>query len=139
MKEPILIDPGATSTQVVGVLHPAIVSKYQLACSSHEVQMYPGAIKHIKKRHPGIFEQYYHLIPDILENPDYIGQNPKEPNSVELVKIVNEHFLVAIKLDPSGYLFLSTFYDLKNGKTKVEKRIRNGRLMLFTDLLATIT
>lgn len=96
---------------------------------------FPGAIKHIKKRHPGIFEQYYELIPDIIESPDYVGQNPREPStSVELIKLVSEHLLLAVKLDPSGYLYVSTLYDLNNGMIKVQKRLKSGRLIPFNQL-----
>lgn len=97
--------------------------------------MFPGAIKHIKKRHPGILESFGHLIPEIIEFPDYVGQSPRHPNSVELIKVVSEHLLLAIKLDPSGYLFVSSFYELNNGPYKIKKRLRSGRLVRFTDLL----
>ena len=123
------IDINATTIQIVGELNIEAVKKLiGIEFPDGKVYMYPGAIKHIKKRHNGLIEQYGHLIPVIIANPDYVGQNPKEPNSVELVKVITEHFLVAIKLDPSGYLFLSSFYDLDNGPYKVQARLRSGRL-----------
>lgn len=44
--------------------------------SVSEVYIYPGAIKHIKREHAGIWEQYGHLLPTIIEKPDYVGKNP---------------------------------------------------------------
>lgn len=129
------IDLDAKTTQIVGILPEVIVVRYNLLCSSREVKMFPGAIKHIKKRHPGILESFGHLIPEIIEFPDYVGQSPRHPNSVELIKVVSEHLLLAIKLDPSGYLFVSSFYELNNGPYKIKKRLRSGRLVRFTDLL----
>jgi hypothetical protein len=90
--------------------------------------MYPGLKKHVMKRHPGIFEVYHQYIPDIIKSPDYVGQNPTEPDSVELVKKITDTILLAIKLDPTGYLYVSSFYDLKNAQVKIEKRLRTGRL-----------
>jgi len=96
-----------------------------------EVYIYPGAIKHIKKKHPGIWEQYGHSIPLILREPDYIGKNPKEPNSIELYKQLGDHLLLAIKLDPTGYLFVSSLYDLKNAPAKIQKRLASKRIVPY--------
>ncbi|EEM56360.1 MULTISPECIES: PBECR2 nuclease fold domain-containing protein [Bacillus cereus group] len=120
---------------VVGTLPQVIIDKYELECDSNDVKMYPGAIKHIQRKHPGIYERYSGNIKDIIENPDYVGNNPKEPNSVELIKVIDEHILIAIKLDPSGYLFLSSMYDMNNGPVKVEKRLKSGRLQPYMDLI----
>ncbi|MFB5762300.1 PBECR3 domain-containing polyvalent protein [Paenibacillus medicaginis] len=126
------IDIHATETQIVGKLDTVkIKSLLGIDFPVAEVRMYPGAIKHIKRNHPGDIEAYGHLIPDTIANPDYIGQHPKEPNSVELVKAVTPHLLLAIKLDPSGYLYLSTFYQLDNAVEKVKKRLKSGRLVPY--------
>jgi len=126
-------DINATTTQVVGELNIEAIKRLTgVDFPVAQVQMYPGAIKHVKRRHPGIIEQYGHLIPDMIANPDYVGQNPSEPDSVELIKFVSPHMLLAIQLDPSGYLFVSSFYDLKNGPAKVQKRLTSGRLKPYT-------
>jgi len=98
---------------------------------SSEVLIYPGAIKHIKKRHPGVFEQYGELIPSIVTSPDYVGENPSEPGSVELYKVVNDHLLLAVKCDPTGYLFVSSLYTLNNGAYKIQKRLASGRIIPY--------
>ncbi|CAM3299107.1 plasmid-related protein [Filibacter tadaridae] len=96
-----------------------------------DVYIYPGAIKHIKKKHPGVWEQYGHSIPLVLSEPDYIGKNPKEPNSIELYKQLGDHLLLAIKLDPTGYLFVSSLYDLKNAVAKINKRLISKRIIPY--------
>lgn len=97
-----------------------------------DVFIYPGAIKHINRNHPLVWNQYKNELPDILLNPDYIGKNPTVPNSVELYKFVSKHLLLAIKLDPSGYLFVSTFYVLDNAEHKIKKRLESGRIQVYT-------
>ncbi|NOJ74025.1 hypothetical protein HMI46_26290 [Paenibacillus alvei] len=127
------IDINASEIQIVGKINTAAIKRLiNVDFQTEDVKMYPGALKHIRRNHPGILEDYGHLIPDIIANPDFVGQNPKELNSVELVKAITPHLLLAIKLDPSGYLFVSSFYDMHNGPVKLQKRLASGRLVPFT-------
>lgn len=129
------IDPNSQQVQTVGRLPDSIIKNYNLSCPSNEVLMYPGVIKHLKKRdHYSMFLTYHEQIPDIITSPDYVGQNPKEPNSIELYKVLDDHLLIAIKLDPQGYFFLSSFYDLNNGEHKIQKRLASGRIVEFSSL-----
>ncbi|MEK4277570.1 PBECR3 domain-containing polyvalent protein [Paenibacillus sp. FSL R7-0026] len=130
--QPYSLNLNSQDIQVVGKLDVVkIKSLTGVDFPTDLVQMYPGAIRHVQRNHPGIIEQYGHLIPSMIANPDYVGQNPKEGNSVELVKVIGPHLLLAIKLDPSGYIFLSTFFELDNGVHKVQKRLKSGRLAPF--------
>lgn len=128
------IDPNSTDTQCVGEIPEVIIKKYKLNCPSREVLMFPGAIKHIRKKHAATFALYYDKIPEIIGKPDYVGRNPKEPDSVEMYKYLGDHLLVAIKLDPTGYFYLGSFYDLNNGPNKIAKRLRSGRIVPFSSL-----
>lgn len=85
-----------------------------------------GLIIHIKKRHPGL-EKYMSDIPDIIKNPDYIGVNPKETDSIELIKILDDNILVAIKLDKNdNHLFVASLYNISN--SKLQNRLNSGRI-----------
>ncbi|MDQ0160864.1 plasmid-related protein [Alkalibacillus salilacus] len=129
------IDPNSKETQVVGKIPQKILDHFSINCPNREVQMYPGAIKHlIKHDHFNIFMSHHRNIPNMIRNPDYVGQNPKEPNSVELYKQLSETLLVAIKLDPSGYLYLSSLYDLHNADHKIQKCLKSGRIIPFSDI-----
>lgn len=84
---------------------------------------------HVKKHHPEIVG-YMGLIPQIIENPDFIGHNPKEPSSIELVKIFSKNLMVCIKVDEhKNYLYVASLYDITDGK--MANRIKSGRLKLF--------
>lgn len=131
------IDPNSTEVLVIGMLSDKLVNKYELSCSTNEVYLYPGVIKHLKKRGKdrySLFLQSHPHLSNIISNPDYVGQNPKEPNSIELYKQLGDHILVAIKLDPRGYLYMSTFYDLHNSSHKIKKRIRSGRIVHYDSI-----
>lgn len=85
-----------------------------------------GLEVHIKNHHPGLVSEMK-WIPQIIAQPDYIGVNPSEPNSVELVRVLNQNLKVCIKLDrKDGYLFVASFYEMTEGKLK--KHIKSGRL-----------
>lgn len=129
----IIIDPHATVTQIVGHVPSVVVNYYSIPCTGYEVYMPPGVLKHLQRRgHWDDFLQYYPDIPHIISTPDYAGQNPKEPGTIELYKIMSDHVLLAIKMNPNTGLFLGSFYTLDNGASKIQKRLRTGRIFPFS-------
>lgn len=112
--------------QIAGVLKQEYIDLIGIDIPSTKIYIYPGAIKHIKKKHIEDFNKYFKFIPDIISNPDYVGKNPKEKDSIELIKYIDDNVLVAVKLDPSGYLYLSSMYSLT--ESKVPKRLKSGRI-----------
>ncbi|MDD6219569.1 MAG: PBECR2 nuclease fold domain-containing protein [Clostridia bacterium] len=85
---------------------------------------------HIAKRHPG-YEKYLNSLADIIKSPDYIGVNPTEPNSIELIKRLDENIQIAIKLDiDKNYLYVASLYDIS--ESKIERRLQSGRLKIFS-------
>lgn len=95
--------------------------------------MPPGVLKHLKKQgHWNDFLKYHADIPAMIAKPDYAGQNPKEPDSIELYKVVSDHVLMAIKMNPANSLFLGSFYELKNGAQKIQGRLVTGRIHPFS-------
>ena len=95
----------------------------------NEIYQSDGLVKHISKRHPG-FEKYMSDIPDIIANPDYIGTNPKEKDSIELIKILDDNILVAVKLDKNdNRLFVASLYNISSSKLK--NRLNSGRIKKF--------
>ena len=66
-----------------------------------------GLEKHISKKHPSCLK-YLNKIYEIIISPDYIGINPKETDSFELIKRYDDNILIGIKLqrEYSYYAFL---------------------------------
>lgn len=126
------INPNSTDTQLVGCVPKCIIDYYSIQCAGLDVYMPPGVLKHLKKRgHWQDFITYHQDIPNMISNPDYAGQNPKETDSVELYKVINDHIILPIKLNTNG-LFLSSFYILDNGADKIQKRLNNQRIHPFS-------
>lgn len=85
-----------------------------------------GLEKHIAKRHPSCL-QYLDKISEIISSPDYIGINPKEPDSFELIKQYSDNVLIGIKLDiKNNYYYVATLHDIK--QAKINTRLHSGRL-----------
>lgn len=88
-----------------------------------------GLAKHIQKRHPNDIGNLTYLSA-IISAPDYVGHNPKEPNSIELVKTISDNIMVCVKLDSNlGYLYVSSVFPISSGK--MQNRINSGRLKKF--------
>lgn len=129
----INININATQTQLVGTIPECIINHYSIQCAGLEVYMPPGVLKHLQKRgHWNDFLTYHQDIPSMISTPDYAGQNPKEPSTVEIYKIVSDHVILPIKLNAESGLFLSSFYILDNGADKIQKRLRAGRIHPFS-------
>lgn len=95
-----------------------------------DIMQSSGLIKHIQKRHPNQV-QYLSNINDILNNPDYIGMNPNQPDSIELIKVYADNILIAIKLDSSnGYYYIASLYDIT--QSKINSGLKSGRFKIFT-------
>lgn len=88
-----------------------------------------GLAKHIEKRHPECLK-YLNYVSDIINSPDYIGTNPKEPNSIELIKTYEKNIQIAIKLNVNDdYYYIATLFDINF--SKLQKRLKTGRIKKF--------
>ena len=88
-----------------------------------------GLDKHILKRHPNC-APYMFKIHEIIRKPDYLGANPKEKDSIELVKRYADNVLLALKLDKKkNYIYIASLYDISDAKLK--QRIKSGRLKKY--------
>lgn len=89
-----------------------------------------GLSAHLIKRNHDKCLKYIECIPEIIQKPDYVGKNPKEPNSIELIKCFSENILVAIKLDiKDNYLYVASLYDIP--QSKIDRRLHSKRLKKF--------
>ena len=94
-----------------------------------EIYQSKGLVKHVKTHHPSEIANLA-LIPQIIKSPDYVGHHPKEPNSVELVKVYQGNVMVCVKLDAAnGYLYVASVYEVS--QSKLLNRINSGRLKSY--------
>lgn len=90
-----------------------------------------GLRKHLIKRHHEIALKHFEDIAKIIDNPDYVGINPREKGtSLEYVKKIEDNMLVAIKLAKSeDYFYVASMYEITEAKK--QRNIKNNRLRPF--------
>lgn len=94
-----------------------------------EIYQSTGLEVHINKNHPDCVN-YLDDISDIINAPDYIGINPNEDDSIELIKNFGENIKVAIKLDKkNNYFYVASLYDIK--PSKISRHLKSGRLKRY--------
>ena len=88
--------------------------------------------KHLEKRNHDNMIKYLSRISELLENPDYIGINPRERGrSIEYVIQLEENVLIGIKLDYKNEdFYIATMHEIS--ELKLNQRIKNGRLKSLT-------
>lgn len=122
MEDKSLIKVGtynSTFNQILGINMPIL-----------DIFRSKGLPSHMLKRHHEKCLKYIDFIPDIIKTPDYIGINPNEPNSIELVKQYKDNVMIGIKLDiNNNYLYISTMHDIQ--ESKIRRRLHSGRLKSF--------
>lgn len=88
-----------------------------------------GLAAHVQKHHPAEIGNLA-LIPAVISSPDYVGHNPREPDSIELVKVLSGNVMVCVKLDKSkNYLYVASVYSITNAK--LQNRLQTGRLKAY--------
>ena len=99
-----------------------------LAKEVDAVNVSNGLEKHLKGRRHEKMIPYLEKLDYLLNHPDYVGKNPKQPDtSFECIKVIDENVLVAVKLDKKrDYYFVASVYDVTQGK--LDHMIESGRV-----------
>lgn len=78
--------------------------------ATDEVIITPERIQHIEERHPGTYDRIKDYFRPALEDPDYILEDHKNPNTGIILKMVEENGIrfqmvlrVQTSTDPAGF------------------------------------
>lgn len=112
---------GRVSARIVSLLNSSL---------QQDQPIYLGTsnIAHMQKKHSTAYAKYGQHITQILAQPDYVGENPKD-GSIEYVKefvVEKEHVKIAIRISGSGTLFVRSLYVLN--PNRVQNFISKGTL-----------
>lgn len=86
---------------------------------NYSIIMWKDRIEHLSKhsydasRLP--IDELVNLIPDIINNPDYIGYREKD-SSLQFIKEFENNILVAVRADGKGKLAFRTMYTITAGQ-----------------------
>ncbi|MCL2819509.1 MAG: PBECR2 nuclease fold domain-containing protein [Oscillospiraceae bacterium] len=123
-------------TRLIGVVSSTVVSALGKDNKIYKVgdAIYLGKnnIKHMKQRHSKTFNKYCSKLSQIISEPDYVGIN-NEDNSLEYVKIFNDHVKLVVRIAGDEKLYIRSMYTVYQSRT--EFFIKSGRLKLLTKLI----
>lgn len=118
-----------TQNNKVGTLSARVISLLGLSQKQDQAILLGASnITHMKEKHPNDYQKYGKYIPQILSQPDYVGQNPKD-GSIEYVKefkVNNDFVKVAVRVSGQGKLYARSLYVLK--PSRVQNFIKAGTL-----------
>jgi len=101
----------------VGLLKQKVIDILSVNLLPAEIFLLWGGIKHIKNKRLVCFKNHLNDIPEIIKNPEYVGTNPKYPDSVEFLKEIRGiNILVAVTQNSQKILQISTMYDVTPSK-----------------------
>lgn len=114
----------------IAQLSPVVVHILGLSDIEANCPIYIGETnrEHIKHKHPEVYGKYGKDIPDIVNNPDYVGY--ASGGSIEFIKeykIQNEYVKVAVRASGSNALYVRTMYIVH--ASRVENYIHKGTLI----------
>lgn len=102
----------------IGKLTSQMIKFLNLPIDPCSIMLWDDRLKYMEKHKSDfISEEAYckHLqeIPNIIENPDYIGLHPKD-NSIQFIKRIDELMLVGVRIKNKGSLNIRSSYPISN-------------------------
>jgi hypothetical protein len=125
---------GGEGVQTIGRIDRDKYSVVSSSIRTDEVIISDERIKHIMDHHPNDYQRYAHYIGEMLENPQYILDDPVQNTAVILHEFIesNEHFRLILKLAVIGdeeYKKNSIITFLKISEKKFKKYLRNKKIL----------
>ena len=121
----------------IGKLTEEIIELLEIEITEEKnIVIWKDRIKYIEK-HKSDFDSdeewktHVEAIPDIIENPDYVSIHPSG-RSIEFIKKINEHMLVAVRLTNKKTLDFRSSYPIS--ENKLQSYLDSGRLKLVSKL-----
>jgi len=116
--------------QVVGYLEQKIIDLLELDLEPAAIYIGKTNIEHMEQDHPEDYKKYYQQLSEIIGSPDYVGKHPSK-NSIEYIKCLDEHVLVAVRISQSGRLFARSLYAIN--AEKLARYLESGTTVKFED------
>jgi len=117
----------------IGVLSKEIIDLLNLNRDPCDIILWEDRFKYIQK-HKGDFkseidfECHVAAIPEVIENPDYIGVHPHK-NSLEFIKRIDELLIVVVRIKQQGDLAFRTMYPLS--QKQLQEYLKRGTVVEF--------
>lgn len=131
---------GKLKNEVIGFLKENSNSPLLDKLHECDILLWHNRIEYTEK-HKGNFktaEEYYMCIediPDIIENPDYIGLPPHD-ESIQYIKVYNNIIIVAVRISTTGSISYRTLYPITESQLK--DYLRKNRAWKFNTIIDNV-
>lgn len=121
-------------SQYVGKLEQKVIDAPNLMdLTQTEIHMGRDRVKYIEKHKNDFLSEeswrtHVEAIPDIIQNPDYVGIHPGG-DGIEFIKQIDEICLVAVRIKMKGKLWVRSVYPLT--KKRLDNFIRTRRCIRY--------
>lgn len=108
-----------------------VKEKLKINTEIEKIIISKGLVSHMKKSRHEKMIKYISEIENIINNPDYIGINPREKGtSLEYLKVFDDNVLLAVKLDiKRNYFYTASMYDVT--EAKLQSMLSSGRIKKY--------
>ena len=121
--------------QIVGFLDKKKLGNYRYKIINSQVIITSERIQHIKKRHPGDYEEYIEYVYDIIKNPDYILEDKDNKDTILILKSIldnGKNIQIVIKLQTNKqnnekYNSILTFWHMRDRTYR--QTIKNNKII----------
>lgn len=117
----------------IGVLTKELIDLLNLNCDTCDIILWEDRFKYIEKHKYHFkseidFERHIAAIPEVIENPDYVGVH-QHKNSLEFIKRIDELLIVVVRIKQKGDLAFRTMYPLS--ERQLQDYLKSGTVVEF--------
>ena len=116
--------------QFVGRINLELFLKHYPSLTTDEVVLTDPQEQHIQMRHPEAYARWKDCLQDIVQEPDFIFDDPKHPDTALLAKSYQNTAAVVLRLctDPSGRKnSIITLWEIK--ETRLDRYILTHKVL----------
>ncbi|MFW6229882.1 MAG: PBECR2 nuclease fold domain-containing protein [Halanaerobium sp.] len=106
----------------VGELKEEIIELFNLPFKNTDIYIGGTNKKHIRKKHKKEFDKYLDKLPEIINNPTYVGVYPSQ-GGIEFIKKYEDNVMVAVRASKKDVLYVRSVYCIT--EDKVERYLEN--------------
>lgn len=117
----------------IGELRQEVIDAFQLNRKPCDIILWYDRIKYVEKHKKDFKSEndyYKHIeqIPNIIQNPDYIGLHPKD-NSLQYIKRIDKIMLLGVRIKAKGDIFFRSTYPIS--ESNLRKYLNSGTLIEY--------
>lgn len=109
----------------VGTLNSKVISLLGLQTNEKKIVIGKDKLKYVEKhkhkfKSEDEFVRHIESLPEIIDNPDYVGLHPNG-DSIEYIKQIDKILLIAVRIRSQGNLWIKSVFPITKDKLETYK------------------